>query len=340
MPVADGDPTTLIFPRDDEMTTITHGAAAPAEPRPPAAMLRGVKKRISIPMLPSLKDTGHLNAETVVEELKPYKNCHIGLVGMGFMSAAFYQYVTSHLDTVKFVDATDLVDAIKVVKSDEEISLIRETTHMQDALFEYTMTCVRPGRRNLDVQLDVRRRGQEMGGKNVRIMVGSASPGTAAMIGPDIHRTIEDGDQFIVLIENEGPSGFWGELARTICLGKVPPELEEQFGLAQQAQKVTLDLMKPGVSPTDLFNANNEFLRRHGYPEQNALYGHGQGYDIAERPGLDPYEKMKIQARMNIAVHPMIASKRAIGWVCENYLVSESGTNECLHQTPQKIFVL
>jgi Xaa-Pro aminopeptidase len=340
MTVADGDPTTVIFPRDDEMTTITHGGAAPAEPRPPAAMLRGVKKRISVPMLPSLKDTGYLNAEKAVAELKPCKNCRIGLVGMGFISVAFYQYVTSHLDTAKFVDATDLVDAIKVIKSDEEISLIRETCHMQDALFQYALTCVRAGRRNFDVQLDVMRRCQEMGGKNAMIAVGSAPAGSAAMIGPDIQRIIKDGDQVIILIENDGPGGFWGELARIICLGKVSPELEEQFGLAQQAQKVTLNLMKPGASPTELFNANNEFLRSHGYPEQNALYGHGQGYDIAERPGLDPYEKMGIQGRMNIAVHPLITSERAVGWVCENYLVTEGGANECLHQTPQKIFVL
>ena len=39
MAVSDGDPITVIFPRADEMTTITHGGAAPAEPRPPASTL-------------------------------------------------------------------------------------------------------------------------------------------------------------------------------------------------------------------------------------------------------------------------------------------------------------
>jgi Xaa-Pro aminopeptidase len=294
-----------------------------------------------MPMLPSLKDTGLLNAEKVVEEMQSYKNCRIGMVGMGFMSVTFYQYVTSHLDTATFSDATDLIDSIKVIKSDEEINLIRETTRMQDDLFEYALTCVRPGRKVTDIQLDVIRRGYEMGGKNVMIMAGSAPAGSAAWIGgSDVNRIIEDGDQFIMLIENEGPAGFWGELARIICLGKISPELEEHFSLAQQAQKVSLDLMKPGVSPRVPFDANNEFLRSHGYPEQNALYGHGQGYDIAERPGLDPYEKMPIQERMNIAVHPIIMSEKAAGWVCENYIVSASGDHERLHKTPQKIFVI
>ena len=340
MPGSDGDPTTLIFPLKDEMTTITHGGTPPDEPRPPAATLRGVKKRFSVPMLSALKDTGCLHAEKVVEELKPYKNCRIGLVGLGMMSVTFYQYVTSHLNTAAFLDATDLVDSLKAIKSSEEVSLIRETCRMQDVLFQYSLECVRPGRCNLDVQLDIKRRCQELGGSNTMTMVGSAPAGAGAMIGTDVYRTIEDDDQVIILFENDGPSGYWGEMARIICLGKISPELEEQFGLAQQAQKVSLDLMKPGTSPTVLYNANNDFLRLHGYPEQNALYGHGQGYNIAERPGLDPYEKMNIQAGMDIAVHPLIISEKAVGWVCENYLVSENGAPECLHKTPQKIFLL
>ena len=105
-------------------------------------------------------------------------------------------------------------------------------------------------------------------------------------------------------------------------MDRISPQLEDQFNLSQEAQKLSLNLMKPGVSPGELYKANNEFLRKHGYPEQNGLYGHAQGYDIAERPGLDPYEKMNIQAGMNIAVHPMFISEHAVGWVCENYLVS------------------
>jgi Xaa-Pro aminopeptidase len=340
MSVADGDPTTLIFPREDGMTTITHGAPAPAEPRPPAHLARGVAKRLSVPMLPALKDTGHLNAELVVGELKRYKNCRIGLVGKGLMSLSFYEYVSSRLDGAEFTDATDLVDNIKAVKSEEELEHVRETGRMQDALFEYALTCVKPGRRNLDVQLDVMRRGQETGGRNVMIMVGSAPAGSGAMMGSDVNRALQDGDQFIILIENAGPAGYWGELARIICLGRIPPALEEQFVLAQEAQQVSLDLLKPGATPLELYDANNEFLRRNGYPEQNALYGHGQGYDIAERPGLDPYEKMPIKAGMHIAVHPFIVSEKAVGWVCEDYIVKASGPAECVQQTPQKIFVI
>jgi hypothetical protein len=47
---------------------------------------------------------------------------------------------------------------------------------------------------------------------------------------------------------------------------------------------------------------------------------------------------MKLQPRMNITVHPIIGSDRVWVWVCDNYLVTESGVSECLHKTPQEIF--
>ena len=54
VPAANNYTATVIFPRDEDMTTIFHGGWPPAEPAPPAWVVRGVKKRISVPILPSL----------------------------------------------------------------------------------------------------------------------------------------------------------------------------------------------------------------------------------------------------------------------------------------------
>ena len=49
---------------------------------------------------------------------------------------------------------------------------------------------------------------------------------------------------------------------------------------------------------------------------------------------------MKIQARMNMSVHPAVVSDKAFAPICENFIVKESGELECLHKIPQKIFVI
>jgi Xaa-Pro aminopeptidase len=255
---------------------------------------------------------------------------------MDFISATFYKYVTEQLNTVQFENVTDAIDTIKAIKSDEEIKLIRDTCHLQDVIFEYVLSRVRPGRKAAEIQAEIVIKSMELGGDktNIKVDVISGTGNSSA------HPVISNGDQVSFLIETNGPSGFWAEIGRNICISKISPELQEQFGLAQQVQKITLDILKPGAQPDEMWNANNTFLRKQGYPEERRIYAHSQGYDMVERPSLDLFESIKIHAGMNIVVHPEVVSSKARGWVCENYIVKETGKAECLHQTPQKIFVV
>lgn len=332
--------STVIFPREDDMITIFHGANLPAQPSPPDWAVRGVKKRISVPALPSLDFSKYYMAEKAVEELKSFKNASIGFVGTSFISAAFFNYVTHHLLNANFIEATNMVDKIKAIKSDEEIDLLTKTGAIQDNLFQYILTRIQPGKTENEIFNDCANKVREMGATQVNIMGGSAQPGKpAGLLPPGFgNKIIDQDDQFTLLIETNGPGGLWTELQRTICLGEVTNELQEQFELCRELQKVTLDLLKPGVEPKTIWDANNAFLRTKGYPEELRIYAHGMGYDMVERPCINREESINIQARMNIAVHPSVVSEKALATHCENYLVTESGVPICLHQTPQKIF--
>ena len=342
VPAVNNYMSTVIFPRNDEMITIWHGPRQPAEPNPPGWTLRGVKKRISTPSLPSLCYSNNFDAEKVVEELSPYKNCRIGLLGMGFISAAFYKYLIEHLDPAKIEDATDMIDRIKAIKSDEEIELIRETCTMQDIVFQYALNRVQPGKRDIDIYNDIKFKCTELGSEQAIIMVGSDPPGKPSLHFP-VHfenRVIQEGDQLAVLIEANGPSGFYGEIHRNICLGKVPAEMEDLFELTMEAEREALKLLKPGIHPKVLWDAYNEFRRKKGYPEERRFHGHCQGYDLVERPCIDPYETMELQARMALVIHTGFISKTASGMICHDHLINANGEIECLHKTPQEIFVI
>ena len=199
MPAVLNYPSTVLFSVDDGMTTMWHGPKPPADPGPPPWAIRGVKKRFSYPYLPSLAYTAAFDAEKVTVELASHKGCRIGLVGMGFISAAFYKYVTEHLTTAKFTDATDLVDNIKAIKSDEEIQLLREVAALQDKAFEYALTVIKPGRRDRDVSADVFRKCLELGSEQANMMLGSAPPGAPArnLLFHFGNRMIQEGDQVI-----------------------------------------------------------------------------------------------------------------------------------------------
>jgi Xaa-Pro aminopeptidase len=335
-----GYPMTVVFPVDDLMTTIMSGGRPPGDMGPPAWTLRGVKNRLTAPYFPSIHYSNTYDAELVVEALTSRKKGRIGIIGKGRISIAFYEYLVKNMPDATFVDATDLVDNIKAVKSVEEIELIRKTCALQDEVMAYAKTIIRPGRKVFEIVGDVVHKAIMLGSEEQLVLAGSSPFGRPGPYQKRQYqnRTVRENEPFSLLIEVNGPGGMYAEAGRAFFTGPVPAELSDAWELCKEAQKVTLNLFKPGADPKTIWDANNEFLARHKKIAETRLYAHGQGYDLVERPAIRDDEPMKLAANMNIVVHPSIATDRVWVSVCDNYLVTESGASPCLHKTPQEIF--
>jgi Xaa-Pro aminopeptidase len=342
IPARNAQAHTVIFPLDDEMTTITHGGKPPGDLGPPAWTLRGVKTRLTAPYFQSVCYTNAYDADLAVGVLKVNKRGRIGIVGKGGMSAAFYEHLRNILPEAAFFDASSLVDAIKAVKSDEEIDLIRKAAGIQDDVMTFAKAAVRPGRRDFEIIADVIHKAMELGSEEQLVLGGSGSPGKPVPMQKRHfqNRMVREDDQFTLMIEVNGPGGMYAEIGRVFYLGKVPSALQDAFETAKEIQQATLRQIKPGADPGEIWKANNELLREKGFLPETRAYAHGQGYDLVERPLIRNDEDMKLQANMNITVHPTIGSDKLWVWVCDNYLITESGVSECLHRSPQEIYSL
>ena len=340
IPARNGYPLTVIFPIDDEMTTITCGGKPPGDLGPPVWTMRGVKRRLTAPYFRSLMYSNTYDAELTIETVKTKKKPKIGIIGKGSMSAMFYEHLLKNLPDATFLDATDMIDQIKAIKSDEEIALIKKTAALQDEAIEYAKTIIRPGRRDFEIIADVVHKVTLLGSEEQLVIGGSGPLGRPVPMQKRHfqNRVVREGDQFTLMIEVNGPGGMYAEIGRIYYLGKVPSELYDAYELCKETQKATLKLLKPGADPGEIWRANNEFLVRKGQLPETRLFAHGQGYDLVERPAIRDDEPMKLKTRMNITVHPIIGSERVWVWVCDNYLITESGVSECLHKSPQKIF--
>jgi len=345
VPAANGYPMTVMFEREGEMTVINPGPHMTSEESRLTDLstkdwaLRGVKNRWTAPYFPSLGYSATYDAELIVKYLGNRERT-IGWVGASHIPMTFSAYLRKHLDKATFVDATSFVDDIKAIKSPEEIDLIRKAAAVQDAGFEAVIKNLAPGKRDHEIMAAAQYCLEMNGSEEQLIMAGSTPMGIAAPMFKRhfMHRKIQKGDQFTIMLEANGPGGFYTELARSCVVGKASNELKEAFEVAREAQARTLKLLKPGAMPGDILAAHNDFLRSCGYAEERRLFAHGQGYDLVERPAIREDEPMVIQAGMNITVHPIIASKTVFTWVCDNYLITEDGVSECLHRTEKKIF--
>jgi Xaa-Pro aminopeptidase len=342
LPATNNYPVTAIFPADEEMTFISHGTPAPGEPGPPPWAVRGVKKRLSSNYFPSALYTNSYDAELAVGVLKEKKDAVIGLVGKAFIPLSFYEYLTKDLPGAKFLDATDPIDHLMAIKSPEEIELIKSVAALQDKAMEHVRKTIRPGKKEYEVFADAQYACSLQGSYRYVILVGSGRQGTAVPFLPPQfqNRTIQEGDQVSLLIEVNGPSGLWTELGRVITMGKPSQELQDAFGTALDAQKISLDLLKPGASPKDAWDANNAFLQKKGFFPERRAYAHGQGYHFVERPLIRNDEPMKIKAGMNLTVHPTAANRTVWAGLTDNYIITESGPGSCIHKNPKKIIVI
>jgi Xaa-Pro aminopeptidase len=338
-------PYTVIFPVDDEMTTINNGGEPPSEQFPPAWAARGIKNRLGTVYFSTAPYTNTREAELAVSILKEKKAPTIGLVERVFIPITFYEYLVKHLPEAKFVDATEWVDEIKVIKSPEEIELIKGTAALQDRAMEHLKRVIKPGMRDFEVVTEAAYSCARDGSERQLIQVGSGPAGTAVLFQPPPlqNRVIQEGDQVTVLIETNGPGGYYTEIMKCFMVGRKPSqELQDAHGIAVETQAMTVSRLKPGVDPKELWDMTNNFLKKKGYLPNVRLYAHGQGLSLVERPLIWYKEPWKLRAGMNITVHPYprVATQTVLACVCENWIIGEDGPGPCLHRTPREIIVI
>lgn len=342
IPALSGMPLAVVFPRDDEMTIVSHGSLDTHRVLNGGdGVWRGVKAVHSTAFFPAVDYTRAARSKLLLDALAPFATSTIGLVAPFQMLYATVEDIRQGMGAARFVNAAEVIDSVKVVKSAEEIEMIRRTAAIQDAAFEAALTAIEPGKTDREVAATAHSRSIELGSDQGFVLCASSAPGTPAPYGPS-HlqaRVIEEGDVIAILVENSGPEGMWSELGRMVVVGRAPDRMLEDFAFALEAQAYTLRHLVPGAAPSDIWTAYNDYMREHGRPEERRIHCHGQGYDLVERPLIRDDETLRITENLNVACHPSFNGESAFCSVCDGFIVTAGGV-ERLHRTEQRVFEL
>lgn len=341
IPGVTGYPLTVTFPREGGMSVVCQGAMGSERKLPLEGdrVWRGVTTVYGVPSYASAGYSLGYETDAVEKALRPYAGGTIGLNGLGTLPISMLDRLRRTFSKATFVDATEMVDQIKVIKSEEEFGCVRECCEWQDASMQAVFNAIKPGMRQIELaalaEYEIVRRGGEQG----LYLICSYQPGHP--YGHE-HRhfqnkIIEKGDMFTLLIETNGPGGMYGELSRTCVVGKATDEMKEEAAFMLEARNHALKLMKPGTPCKTIWDSYNEFMRKHGHPEENRLFCHGQGCDLVERPLVRFDETMTIQKGMNIACHPTYVTKRLYGNITDNYFIGETGVGERVHKFTEQL---
>jgi Xaa-Pro aminopeptidase len=324
-------PNAVVFPREGEMAVIWHGPGSPAPAvNPPDWALREGKTKLNTPAFPNCWWEDSWDANKAVEFMLRKKPRKVGMVGMGNMSAALYANIIKGLPGVEIVDATDLVDQVRMVKSEEELLLHMEAAYMHEMSYEQAKEIIEAGRTVDDIMQELRFAQMEYGSEEQQMAITVGPPN-----GPHqtqfswgntyIRRPIQEGDVMSLLIESSMAGGYWYDLRRTLSVGPPTAAYQEACEIVTEARAIMAANCKPGQLPAEAIDACEAFLKSKGCPPEDRVSGHGQGLDLVERPVFLRDEVCKLEAGMIVCLHPTAKIKGAAVNLADTYVVTEKG---------------
>ncbi|MCY0899284.1 MAG: Xaa-Pro peptidase family protein [Firmicutes bacterium] len=235
-----------------------------------------------------------------------------------------------------------LVEKLRVVKSDEEIQYIRQAAHIADeALREVLPTAVGRSERDLALALEwaMRRRGAESLAFDTIVAAGERGAWPHArpsdrIIQPGELLTIDFGAQF---------HGYKSDETVTVATGSLSPELRRLVEIVAEAQAEGIEAVRPGNTARAVDAAARAVIEKAGYAEAFGHgTGHGVGLDIHEAPyaSPDPANDVTLEPGMTLTVEPGIYLPGVGGCRLEDTLVITETGAERLTEWPKTFQIL
>jgi len=217
-----------------------------------------------------------------------------------------YELLTKELPAAVFRDSTDLLDAIRIVKCPEEIEMVQETANIADTCYERLLEIIRPGVDELEVMAEINKLLTLKGVEDILILTakGRSFPCFIAQPGPYIFRK---GDHYVFSVEISGPTGYWTQIVRVLCLGSPATSYEHIFAVGKKALDRGAATLVPGKRVSDVVRMITEEINREGL-KTGIWCGHGMGMDLGDNLGLFEDNRLELREGMVITIHPHVMS--------------------------------
>ena len=233
--------------------------------------------------------------------------------------------------------ATDaFLASFRLIKSAQEIAMLREAARITDEAFENVMPMLRPGVREVEIALELERhmRLAGSGGPGFHIIVASGVR-SAMPHGVASTKAIEAGD-LVTLDFGAVYGGYHADMTRAVAVGEIDPELRRLFDAVLEAQEAALAAVAPGRSGRELDAVARDLLAEHDLADAFAhSLGHGTGLEIHEGPRLSTRSDDLLTPGMSVTVEPGVYLPGFGGVRIEDLaIVTESG-HEVLSRSPK-----
>ena len=217
-----------------------------------------------------------------------------------------------------FIDVSKELMNLRMIKSEEEIEIIKNGARIADLGAEEIVRHIRPGESELEISIQGRDRMEREIAKTypdaeymdtwVWFQSGINTDGAH---NPKTNRKLKIGD---ILSMNTFPmiSGYYTALERTLFLDSIDEASLKAWEANVKVHKRGLELIKPGVKCSEICAELNDLFAELGYIEYRTFgYGHSFGmlsHFYGREAGLELREDIEtvLEKNMVISMEPMI----------------------------------
>jgi len=239
----------------------------------------------------------------------------------------------------------DLVDDLRMIKSDYEIGRIAYTSQLVSRAHAMLLDGARPGRMAVELHSQATAaitKKMLMDNPNANMLnTRFAAIAQPPELSHDPHNFTDVFMKFVnggphVSISSGTANGYGAEVERTFFINRVPEQAKQPFEDMLAARALAYELTVPGNSMSDVDRRVNDFLKEKGYGS-NLLHrtGHSFGVTNHEAPFLAEGYDHEIEPGMVFSIEPGFYIQGVGGFrFSDTVLVTETG-NQKLTQAPE-----
>jgi len=226
----------------------------------------------------------------------------------------------------KLLPATGLVEALREIKDEEEITQVRNCLKLHFKAIDFMKKVVKQGitERQIALKLEgfVKSHGAEFSFPPI-IASGSNSCHPHARVSDRVIRNNEP----VLLDFGIDINGYKSDLTRNFFLGRIAPRVVQVYEALTLAQREAISLIRPGISCAQVDAHARKVLRKFGLAKYfGHSLGHGVGLDIHEAPRLSSQSMGLLEAGMIVTVEPGVYIPNQFGIRVEDMvLVTKEG---------------
>jgi len=244
------------------------------------------------------------------------------------VSHADWDAIGSHIGArAELLPVQGLVEALRAVKSPDEIEKIRRSVLLNSQALALTLPLLKPGMTELEVAAELDYRMGRLGAEGTAFETIVACGRRSAL--PHARPTSEQLKNNRLLLIDMGASleGYASDMTRVFHLGKPGRKVRALYDMVLEAQLAAIAAVRPGATCAAVDLAARETLQRHQHDQFfTHSTGHGLGLEIHEGPRLGAKVESVLLPGMVVTIEPGVYLEGFGGIRIEDtVLVTETG---------------